>query len=60
MLMLLLKKYYCEGKGFNGLNDGRRRTRTRRKKPGLRAAAGYARQPKLTFLVHILKAQLQY
>ena len=43
-------KYYCGGKGSNGLNDGRRRRRRRRrrrKKAVPRAAAGYARQLKI-------------
>ena len=40
-------KYYCGGKGSNGLNEERRRRRRRRRKMAvLRAAAGYARQLK--------------
>ena len=40
-------KFYFGGKGFNGLNDGRRRRRRRRKMVVPRAAAGYARQLKI-------------
>ena len=47
MIMLLIKKYYCEVKGSNGLNDRRRRRRRRREKAVPRAAAGYARQLKI-------------
>ena len=42
----IAKKYCCGSKGSIGLNDGRRRRR--RKKPVPRAAAGYARQLKIT------------